>query len=172
RGLEQQLPALRPQPQHWRQQLRRGRGQGRAQRRAPLEALSLGPERDAGRLTPARPALTAAVARAERGGAAAAAAALVDVDEVVRGRAVEEAQVEPADAVLADVAAAHFRARLEGPAHLLEMDDIPRRQRRDAGHHARAAAADVLRDRALLLQDRARGSDAADDEVHEDVEPR
>ena len=39
RGLEQQLPALRPQPEHRRQQLRRGGGQGGAQRRAPLEAL-------------------------------------------------------------------------------------------------------------------------------------
>ena len=31
RGLEQQLPALRPQPEHRRQQLRRGGGQGGAQ---------------------------------------------------------------------------------------------------------------------------------------------
>ena len=39
RGLEQQLPALRPQPQHRRQQLRRGGGQGGAQQRAPLEEV-------------------------------------------------------------------------------------------------------------------------------------
>ena len=40
RGLEQQLPALRSQPEHRRQQLRRDEGRRRAQRRAPLEAVS------------------------------------------------------------------------------------------------------------------------------------
>ena len=36
RGVEQQLPALRSQPQHRRQQLRREQGRRRAQRGAPL----------------------------------------------------------------------------------------------------------------------------------------
>ena len=39
RGVEQQLPALRPQPEHRRQQLRRIRRARRAQRRPPLEAV-------------------------------------------------------------------------------------------------------------------------------------
>jgi hypothetical protein len=44
RGVEQQLPALRSQPEYRRQQFRRGEGRGRAQRRAPLEAVPV--ERD------------------------------------------------------------------------------------------------------------------------------
>ena len=39
RGVEQQLPAIRPEPQHQRQQLRRGQGRGGPQRRPPLEAV-------------------------------------------------------------------------------------------------------------------------------------
>ena len=39
RGVEQQLPALRSQPEHRRQQLRREQRRRRAQRRAPLEAV-------------------------------------------------------------------------------------------------------------------------------------
>ena len=39
RSVEQQLPALRSQPEYRRQQLRRGEGRRRAQRRPPLEAV-------------------------------------------------------------------------------------------------------------------------------------
>ena len=49
RGVEQQLPALRPQPEHRRQQLRRGEGRGGAQRRAPLEAVPVADHGDGGR---------------------------------------------------------------------------------------------------------------------------
>jgi putative hydrolase, CocE/NonD family len=41
RGFEQQLPALRPQPEHGRPQLRRGRESGGAERYPPLEAVSI-----------------------------------------------------------------------------------------------------------------------------------
>ena len=47
RGVEQQLPALRSQPEHRRQQLRRGEGRRRAQRRAPLEAVPVEGDRSA-----------------------------------------------------------------------------------------------------------------------------
>ncbi len=39
RSVEQQLPALRSQPEHRRQQLRRSEGRGGAKRRPPLEAV-------------------------------------------------------------------------------------------------------------------------------------
>src|SRR5262249_32979000 len=38
-SVEQQFPALRSQPEHRRQQLRRGEGRCRAQRGSPLEAI-------------------------------------------------------------------------------------------------------------------------------------
>ena len=41
RGVEQQLPALRSQPEYRREQLRRGEGRRGAQRRAPLDAVSV-----------------------------------------------------------------------------------------------------------------------------------
>jgi hypothetical protein len=44
RGVEQQLPALRSQPQHRRPQLRRGGRRRRAQRGAPLEAVPVAGE--------------------------------------------------------------------------------------------------------------------------------
>ena len=46
RGLEQQFPALRSQPEHRRQQLRREQRRRRPQRRAPLEAVPLGRDGD------------------------------------------------------------------------------------------------------------------------------
>ena len=46
RGVEQQLPALRPQPEHRRQQLRREQRRRRAQRGAPLEAVPVGRDGD------------------------------------------------------------------------------------------------------------------------------
>ena len=48
RGVEQQLPALRSQPEHRREQLRRGQGRGGEERGAPLEALSVERHRDRG----------------------------------------------------------------------------------------------------------------------------
>src|SRR3990170_4715626 len=48
RGLEQQLPAVRPQSQHGREELGRGEGRRGAQRRAPLGAVSVVAHRDGG----------------------------------------------------------------------------------------------------------------------------
>ncbi len=46
RSVEQQLPALRSQPEHRRQQFRRSKGSGGAQQRPPLEAIPVEPHGD------------------------------------------------------------------------------------------------------------------------------
>ena len=51
RSVEQQLPALRSQPEHRRQQLRREQRRRRAQRRAPLEAVPVLGDGDGGQET-------------------------------------------------------------------------------------------------------------------------
>src|SRR5690606_19654456 len=61
RGLEQQLPALRPQSQHGRQQLRRNRGRRRAQRGAPLDAVPLADPADRRARRPTHEAMMATV---------------------------------------------------------------------------------------------------------------
>src|SRR5512143_909192 len=101
----------------------------------------------------------------ERDGVTSRLAGLVHVDEVVRGGAVEEAQVEAAYLVLADVGAADLGPGLERAVYLLQLDDVAGRHRRDRREHPRAAPADVLGDRALLLQDRPGAPEAAEHEV-------
>ncbi len=48
RSVEQQLPALRSQPEHRRQQFRRNKRSGGAQQRPPLEAVPVEPDGDGG----------------------------------------------------------------------------------------------------------------------------
>src|SRR5262245_5882145 len=93
-----------------------------------------------------------------RGSLTAAAAGVLFHDEVLGSGAVQEAEVQAADVVLAEVGVANLGARgegvvLVGSADLLDHHHVARSERGHGRADARSPAADVLRDRALLLQD-------------------